>query len=169
MVTYWDTGSWNFNTSMLWDTVQHKTLAMHRGHRERERDVLNYILWFQGSLLRNQLVSEEAFSDTTYTKGLPAGALSNLKNDVNLNLEHSLYASLVFWSANFREICFIAIANWNKYQSWQELTKKLEDCGQYEDLSVTIQLYFHKQNHPSHEAITAYRVKLWQTLINFML
>ena len=81
---------------MLWDTVQHITLAMHRGHRERERDVLNYILWFQGSLLRNQLVSEEAFLDTTYTKGLPAGALSSLKNDVSLNLEHCLYASLVF-------------------------------------------------------------------------
>ena len=68
----------------VWDTVQHITLAMHRGHRERERDILNDTLWFQLSLLRNQLVSEEAFSDATYTKGLPAGVLSSLKNDVNL-------------------------------------------------------------------------------------
>ena len=29
-------------------------------------------------------MSEEAFSDTPCTKGFPAGALSSLKNDVNL-------------------------------------------------------------------------------------
>ena len=29
-------------------------------------------------------MSEEAFSDTPHTKGLPAGALSSLKNDENL-------------------------------------------------------------------------------------
>ena len=74
----------------------------------------------------------------------------------------------MFWPPNFREICYVAIANWSKYQSWQEL-RSHRTGGQCEDLSVTIQLYFHKQNHPSHEAITAYRVKLCQTLINFML
>lgn len=40
-------------------------------------------------------MSEEAFL-ILHNKGLPAGALSSLKNDVSLNLEHCLYASLVF-------------------------------------------------------------------------